>query len=652
MERPPLSALPVTPGVYLYKDANGKIIYVGKAVNLRKRVLSYFRPVETLPAKTAAMLRHAASLDTLSTGTEKEALLLEASLIKKHRPHYNIVLRDDKQYVLFRVARNVSFPRLEVVRSVKKDGARYFGPFTSATAARETFKTLHRAFPLRRCTDRAFANRVRPCLYHHLNQCLAPCTEAVEPSAYAAIIQRVEMLLSGRSHELVDQLTRAMREASDAMDYEAAAALRDQIKAIRQTVEKQNVVLADRSDMDVIGIAPTSAGLALGLLFVRQGCLVDGRTFFWSGLDLHDGPELLRHFLVQYYGSGATPPPRIVVPWLPGQAGESDDPDESNPPGGATRNDPDDEDALDSASAETDSLEALLADVRGGTVRIAAPRQSAEERLVDMACTNALESARRREETPMADRLAVCFRADTPLKRVECVDVSHTGGQSTRMAMVVFEDGHPLPSAYRTYTLRDADGAGDDYAALAEWARRRLADGPPWADLVLIDGGRGQIAAVRRALLDAAPAAGLTCASEIGGDPLPFVLAGIAKARNEKGQADRRAGNVGDRIFLPGRTNPLALKDGSVELLFLQHVRDTAHHYVLGRHRKARSGSALAAELLRVPGIGQATARLLWQHFPSLEAMIAAAPEELAAIPGIGPRKARNLAQKLAALKG
>ena len=652
MERPLSSTLPVTPGVYLYKDAQGRIIYVGKARNLRKRILSYFREASALTPKTVAMISHAASLETLSTTTEKEALLLEASLIKKHRPHYNIVLRDDKQYVLFRIARDVPYPRLEVVRQARRDNARYFGPFTSGQAARETWKTIHRVFPLRRCADRAFRNRVRPCLYHHIGQCLAPCTENVSPEDYGLLIHRVELLLAGRSRELVDMLRRNMAEASEAMDYEQAAVYRDQIKAIERTVERQSVVLPEGGNMDVAGVVPAKGGLALGLLFVREGRLVDGRTFFWPDLELAEGPELLWSFLGQFYGPQTSIPPRIVVPWLPGDMAitEEDAPALENENGDTENAAPDEAESLD-------ALEAALADARGGIVRIAKPRNAAEARLVDMAASNAREAAVTKAETPMSERLAAAFApafatgravADAPdtvpvpprpIRRIECVDVSHTGGASTRVGMVVFEDGQPQKSDYRTYALEGEDACnGDDYAALAAWMRRRLESGPPWADLVLIDGGRGQVSAVQRVVRDS------------GCEGL-FLLAGIAKARDDQGRADRRAGNVGDRIFLPGRSNPLPLRDGSAELLFLQHVRDTAHHFVIGRHRRARAGAALSAELLRVPGVGMATARLLWDHFKTLDAIIAATPEQLAAIPGIGPRKAAALAESLKRLK-
>ena len=666
MERPVSSTLPVTPGVYLYKDAQGRIIYVGKARNLRKRILSYFRDASALTPKTVAMIGHAASLETLSTTTEKEALLLEASLIKKHRPHYNIVLRDDKQYVLFRIARDVPFPRLEVVRQPRRDNARYFGPFTSGQAARETWKTIHRAFPLRRCSDRAFKNRVRPCLYHHIGQCLAPCTENVSPEDYATLVHRVELLLSGRSRELLDTLRRAMTEASEAMEYEQAAAYRDQLKAIERTVERQSVVLPEGGNMDVAGVVPAKGGLALGLLFVREGRLVDGRTFFWPDLELAEGPELLWSFLGQFYGPQSSIPPRIVVPWLPEDTASvpaatsptpSSTPSEANrvsDAGCAAPVSPSPVPPAESDDVESlEALEAALSDARGGIVRIAKPRNAAEARLVDMAISNAHEAAVTKTEVPMSDRLATAFALDRvqsalpgavpmasrPIRRIECVDVSHTGGRSTRVGMVVFEDGQPQKSDYRTYALEGESACnGDDYAALAEWMRRRLESGPPWADLVLIDGGRGQVSAVQRIVRES-------------GAEGRFLLAGIAKARDEMGRADRRAGNVGDRIFLPGRSNPLPLRDGSAELLFLQHVRDTAHHFVIGRHRRARAGAALSAELLRIPGVGIATARMLWDHFKTLDAIIAATPDQLAAIPGIGPRKAAALAESLKRLK-
>ena len=664
MERPQPSTIPITPGVYLYRDEQGRVIYVGKARQLRNRILSYFRDPEHLPRKTLAMLSHAVSLETLSTGTEKEALLLESSLIRKHRPHYNIVLRDDKQYVLFRLARNEPYPRLEIVRRTRRDKARYFGPFTSGLAARETWKAVHRAFPLRRCTDRAMQNRIRPCLYHDLGQCLAPCTKDVDPAVYAELVQRVEMLLAGRSRELLQTLGEAMLAASEALEFEKAAVLRDQIRAVERTVERQSVVLAGNADMDVAGVAPVRGGLGLGLLFVREGKLMDGRTFFWPGLELADGPELLWSFLGQFYSEMAgSIPARIVVPWLAPEEPETDVPDTSGvvaegAEGGVDKvtcsSVPSSDEPVRGAGFAHEALEALLTELRGeasGSVRIRLPRDADERALVDMAASNACEAVLRRMDEPLADRLGMALQAATPVRRVECVDVSHTGGRDTRVGMVVFEEGRPSKADYRTYALENTHG--DDYAALSQWAVRRMHDGPPWADLVLIDGGRGQIAAVLRAFKETLmqlQAAGQAPAPLVPGG-LPFVLAGIAKARDEEGRADRRAGNVRDRIFLPGRSNPLPLREGSSELLFLQHVRDTAHHFALGRHRRAHAGAALEGELTRIPGIGPAMARRLWEAFGSFEKMLAASETELSSVPGVGPVTARRLAERFRRLR-
>ena len=298
--------------MYLYKNSRGRIIYVGKARILRRRVLSYFRP-EGLPAKTRAMLAHAVSLEYLTTTTEKEALLLEASLIKKHRPHYNIVLRDDKQYVLFRLNLKHPFPRLEVVRRARRDGARYFGPFTSALSARETWKLIHRAFPLRRCSDRAMKNRVRPCLYHHMGQCPAPCMDLITPAAYHEAVHKVCELLQGRSEPLLRGLRAEMEQAAENLEFEKAATLRDQIRAVERTVERQAAVLPGGGDMDAVGLFPADKGLALGIAFVRSGAVTDGRAFYWPGLTFEDAPELLSSFVSQYY-SQVTPPPRILLP--------------------------------------------------------------------------------------------------------------------------------------------------------------------------------------------------------------------------------------------------------------------------------------------------------------------------------------------------
>ena len=282
-------------------------------------------------------------------------------------------------------------------------------------------------------------------------------------------------------------------------------------------------------------------------------------------------------------------------------------------------------------------LEALFGDRRGSSVRIATPRNADEHRLVDMAKSNAREAARSRRDISLSDRLGVILHAPHPLHRIECVDVSHTGGVAAKVGMVVYEDGKPLPAEYRAWNI---DGAhGDDYAALSLWATRRLEHGTPWPDLLLVDGGKGQLAAVDKVLR-----------ANFAPDVPPFFLAAIAKARDEQGKTDRRAGNTADRIFLPGRANPLPLRPGTAELLFLQAVRDAAHNFALGRHRQARARQAFSGELQRLPGIGPHIAKLLWEHFPSIEAMRRASPDDLAALPGVGKKRAEQLRHSLAAL--
>lgn len=675
MEKPDLSFFPAEPGVYLYKDGSGRILYVGKARRLRQRIASYFRDESSLSPKTRSMVRAAEHIDILRTGTEKEALLLEASLIKKHRPRYNIVLRDDKEYLLFRISGAHPYPRVEVVRrnqyKGKDKGARFFGPFSSATAARETWKLMHKYFPLRRCRDVSFANRTRPCLYYDMGQCLGPCVLPVPQEEYQALLNKAALLLSGRSRELAARLKAEMARASAELRFEQAAVLRDQIRAVERTLERQSVVLSAGLTLDVLGVAQVPEGLALGIVFVRDGLLLDGRNFFWPGLSVEDTPELINGFLAQYYldrqGLGDSLPPRIVAPWLPESACEKIAPlvlEETATEGDeaedaksykAARQEEKAANALSgkAAKAVCDELgeesplrvlEAALSEIRGGPVRITRPQGADEDSLSVMAAANARESVKSVAAVPMPDLLAKALGMSKAARRIEVVDISHTSGRQTRAGLVVFEGEQPASEDFRTYALdadlvREGAESGDDYAALAAFARRRAASGPPWPDLLLTDGGKGQLAAVQRAFAEAGVAG-------------HFFLASIAKARTEDGRPDRRAGNVGDRIFLPGRSNPLNLQAGGRELLFLQRIRDAAHDYVLGRHRRARAAAALSGELTRLPGVGPEMARRLFERFGSLAAIAAAGEEALRDVPGIGQAKAKAIAERLSMLMG
>lgn len=587
---------PDSPGVYLMKNGRGRIIYVGKAKRLRRRLASYFQKSTGHTAKTQALVAQVRSVEYLLTGTEKEALLLEAGLIKKHRPRYNVVLKDDKQYVLFRLDRQSDYPRLAITRRVKRDGAVYFGPFTSAAAAKTTWKLLGKVFPLRKCTDHVLNNRVRPCLYHDIHQCLAPCVLEIDKDVYQDHVRRIEMLLSGKSGELVARLEKQMRQASQAMEYERAAELRDQVRAIRKTVEGQVAVIQDNRDRDVIGLAEVEGGLGLGVLFIRQGRLLDQKRFFWPGLTVEEGPEVIKSFLLQFYGPGRFIPSLIITPY----------------------------------AVDDDLVAEVLGERRNGSVRIATPQSTQEKQLVEIGRVAARE-ARERKDT-ISGRLQKVLRLGEEPFRIECIDASHLGGRDMRVGQVVFEEGRRVKDASRIYSFPELDGTGDDYAALASWARRRVESGPPWPDLVLIDGGRGQLAAVEKALSE--------CVEDIC-----WELAAIAKGPS------RRAGELEDMVFRPGRKNPMPLKPGSAELLYLQKIRDAAHHFVLGKQRKARTRTVLSSELTSLPGIGPKTARTLWDRFESLDAMIEAPVGAITELPGIGKKKGAQIHAALQHMK-
>ncbi|MGE4441685.1 MAG: excinuclease ABC subunit UvrC [Desulfomicrobium sp.] len=597
-----LPSFPTCPGVYLMKNAAGRIVYVGKAKHLRRRLASYFQPEHRLAPKTRVMMTRVESIDFLCTSTEKEALLLEASLIKKHRPKYNIVLRDDKQYVLFCLSRNHPFPALRLTRKVLRDGSVYFGPFTSALAARETKRVIDRLFPLRKCRDTVFSNRTRPCLQYHIGRCLGPCCLPVSEEEYRQVVRRVELFLSGKSDELMAGLHSEMMGKADELDFEGAARLRDSIRALRETVERQAAVLSDGRDLDVIGVHGHEHGAALAVVFVRQGRIIDGQSFWFANAAV-DTPEaqsgLVDSFLMQYYSAERFIPARIIT------AFGSHDP----------------------------ALEDALADMRGGRAGVAKARGDQERRLVDIATANAKAHALRQRRTELsATELAGALGVAGEVERIECVDASHIQGEGMRVGMVVFVDGREEKSAYRVYSFPELEGTADDYLALASFAARRAKSGPPWPDLLLIDGGKGQLGAVERAM------------AENGLSAVP--LASIAKGES------RRAGELGDVIFRPGRKNPLNLRAGSPELLFLQHVRDTAHRFVISRLRRHKRSAQLSSDLDNLPGIGPKTARLLWDHFDSVQAMTRARIEDLAALPGFGPKKAAALHAALKTLHG
>lgn len=614
------------------KGARGKILYVGKAKNLRARLGSYFRGESGHSPKTAALVARIAAVEVLLTASEKEALLLESSLIKKHRPRYNVVLKDDKSYILFKLDKRSPYPRLAFTRRVVRDGAAYFGPFTSAAAARATWKELGRVFALRKCGDRTLNNRIRPCLYHFIGQCLAPCVKAVDSETYMALVHRVEAFLTGRSAEVLKAVQKEMEQASEKLDFEEAARLRDLLFAMRRTVEGQATVLTRLVDMDVADFAVTDHGVGLCVLFVRQGRLLDRKTFFFAGIEAEEALDAAGSALVQFYRPESFIPARVVVPpslapQLSAVPGDEGAPDDAAAPG--------DGDNPAGTVGDGAALAEILSERRGSLVRLGPPRGREERKLLEMAGANAGRAAEEAAKAAERDILPALARAFglTQLFRIEAVDVSHLGGKGVRVGMVVFEEGVPKKSAYRAYGFPELEGTSDDYRALAAFAAKRAASGPPWPDLLLIDGGRGQLEAVSRTLDEAG----------VGG---AFALASIAKG-------DTRSQNeMHDVIYVPGRKNPLALRPGSPELLFLQRVRDTVHEFSIGRQRRVRTKTGLQSAVLDVPGIGPKTARLLWEAFGSVAAMKAASAIDIAAKTGLGPRQAARIAAGLAGVAG
>ncbi|MFP4070640.1 MAG: excinuclease ABC subunit UvrC [Desulfovibrionales bacterium] len=588
---------PDEPGVYLMRGEGPEVLYVGKAKSLRKRVGSYFRNTGRLGPRIQALVARVREVEVRCTQTEKEALLLEAELIKKHRPRYNIVLRDDKSFLLFRLDPRQEYPRLVLTRRVVHDGSHYFGPFTSALAARRTWKMVNRLFRLRKCKDRVFANRIRPCLQHHMGRCLAPCVHPVSSEQYKEVVRKVELFLSGRTRELLDKLGRDMRDAAARMEFERAAHLRDQMEAVRSSLEDQAVVLTRDQDMDVLGMSESAEGLGFCVLFIRKGRLIDQKGYFWSEIPADDAErwELIQDFLLQFALQDRSVPERIVVPVKPGEH----------------------------------FLDELLSERSGRRVHIALPRGRQERQLMHMAEKNAAEHIRKQGRVVSGADLGKGLKLSKEPWRIEGVDVSHLSGTGTYAGVVVFEGGKPRKEEYRLYKFAPEESGGDDTRTLYLWMQRRIRSGPPWPDLILVDGGLGQLGAVMRAL-------------EEHEEDVDVEVASIAKS-------GRSGSDLADRVFRPGRKNPLGVKPGSPELLFLQQVRNETHRFVIGAQRRSRKKGVQQSSLVSLPGIGPATARQLMDHFTTLDRVLAATKEELEAVEGFGRKKAERVHDALQA---
>ncbi len=631
-----LSALPTTPGVYLFKDGGGAVVYVGKAKSLRARVRSYFQE-STSDTRYFVPLLHGvvADLETLVTQSEKEAAILENLLIKQHRPRFNIKLRDDKEYPSLRLDPRAEWPRLTVVRTPAGDGARYFGPYHSATAARRTLHLVNKHFQLRTCTDADLASRRRPCLQHQIKRCPAPCVYEVDRAFYAEQVRAVALFLEGRHDELSSELEHRMREAAAGMSFELAAVYRDQLHAISKVREEQRVVTVERGSRDVLGLYREGELVELALLHVRDGKLAGVVTFSVRGAEVPD-EEVVAAFLAQHYGRDD------VAPRVRGREGAR--------AADVAAPSPVPEEVL--VGCLPDAAEGIaewLGERAGKAVRLHHPQRGAKAALLALADENARHAfaEKRRASDDVMERLAQLqkrLRLPQLPRRIECCDISHLGGGDTVGAVVAMADGAPDKARYRTYHVRtvgEASGGagalGDDYGAMYEVLARRFrrglaargaqaepaeqAESAAWElpDLFVVDGGRGQLAVA------------LSAARDLGLHDLPIVA--LAKEKeNALGEA------LVDRVYLPGQKNPIALRSHSGSLFFLARLRDEAHRFSNRGREKLGTSRRMRGALDGVRGLGKATSAALLRALGTVAAVRAATDAQLLGVPGVTRR--------------
>ncbi len=605
-----LNNLPTRPGCYLMYDVNGRVIYVGKAVNLRARVRSYFHSNAmdmAVSPKTARLVAEIDCIEFIVTDSELEALILEANLIKKHRPRYNVRLKDDKRYPYIKVHWRDDFPKVTITRRMKRDGARYFGPFTSSRAVRQTLDTLRKVFPYLTCDRDITGNDTRACLYYDIKLCNGPCIGAVTREEYRATMADLIKFLEGKTESVVKDMQARMQGAAEALDFEKAATIRDQLHAIAHIVEKQKIVSAAQADQDVIAFAREDGDTCVQVFFIRGGKLLGREYFILDGAEGEEEQAIMNSFVKQFYDEAAYIPPEVL---LPAQI----------------------EEAL--------IIEQWLRQKRGTKVMLTVPRRGHKRNLVRMAGENAAETLgslraqwqadRHKQEQAMSE---LQERLDLSLAptRIECYDISTIQGTSTVGSMVVFVHGVPRKSDYRRFNVRSVPGEPDDYASMREVLTRRferwqdgnkggLSSNDPgakarkqiaWAllpDLLLVDGGKGQLNVAVK-VLDSFDLLG------------QVPVAGLAKREEE--------------LFVPGRKDPILLPRNSQGLYLVQRVRDEAHRFAITSHRARRRKVGLASQLERVPGVGPARRKTLLKHFGSIEGVRAATVEEIAALPGL-----------------
>jgi len=585
-----LSSVPKKPGVYLMKDRQGRILYVGKAKDLRKRLSSYQRPAADSP-KTLMLVKKIAAIDTIITHTEKEAFILESSLIKRHRPKFNIELKDDKSYPRIKVTLGDEWPRVYMTRRRINDGSRYFGPYSSSGAMRSTLNLINRVFPLRRCKGRKLKKRKRPCLNYQMGRCLAPCSGMVDRKEYLRMVDSVLLVLEGRSRELRHRLETAMLKASEAFDYERAAVLRDQLKALEKTLEKQVVVSNLDRNQDIFGFVRKGTGVGIAVINVRKGTVLGKQEFFLLDPIGNDG-EVLSGILQQYYGPEQAIPDELLLPF---------------------------------EVSDQNFLAEWLAERHERQVRILVPKRGHKVQLMQMAAANADQvfidqENRERNWQEMATSLQNKLKLKRLPERIECLDISNIGGKQPVGSLVCFMEGEKSVKDYRHYSITSAHEP-DDYRMMAEVLNRRFKTGEEiLPDLLVVDGGKGHL----NVAVNVLNSKGLQDRVE---------LASIAKDKE----------NRNDKIYRPGRKNAVNLARHSPVLFFLMQVRDESHRFGIGFHRRLRMKKTLTSELDNVPGIGPSRKKVLLKTMGSLAAVKKASRDKLASIEGIGPELAHQI---------
>ena len=589
-------ALPTEPGVYLWKDADGVVLYVGKANNLRARVKQYLGGHDGR-YMVPFLVHHAVRIETIPVHSEKEALILENSLIKQHRPRYNIKLRDDKSFLHVRIDPRAEWPRFSLVRRPKDDGAKYFGPYHSASTARRTLQFVQRSFPLRTCSDAVLSSRKKPCLLYQLHRCIAPCVALCTKDAYDDVMQDAVLFLGGKDRELQSRLTVQMTTLAEAERYEEAARVRDLLLAVRTSLDRQVVADVKMGERDAWGLHREGDRGAISCLPVRGGLVREPMVFPFAG-ELGESAEILTATLNRWYREEGTAPPEVLVP-----------------------------------EALPDVLAEILSELRGSAVRVHAPQRGDKIRLITIATSAAqtrftVDHGEEDRIQRALDAIAEIAQLPGPPTRIECYDNSNLLGTDPVASQVVFIDGKPSRKDYRRYNVKTVVGA-DDYATMREILLRRLKramESGEFPDLIVVDGGRGQLNSA------------LAVLTELGLEHQPVI--GLSKPRTERKAGDRDAV---DKIVLPWEPEPVVLRYDDPALRLLQHVRDEAHDTAVGFHRKKRSQRNFTSALEDLPGVGPARRKALLIHFGSMTAVRAADVEALEGAPGMG----RKLAEKL-----